>query len=353
MTGKLVSASLTSRNYGIDAARLISMFMVVLLHNLGHGGVLDWRMDTSHDVIFFILENASIIAVNVFGLISGYLSFGKDVKPKRALSLWTAGLFWSLSTAIIGLLRKEMPLESVLVAAFPILTKEYWYLNAFLVLQIIVPLLNAGIDRLSPREHANLALSLIASCSILGSIGSLGINNGYSVMWLMVLWIAGAAIKRNESDLRKIPSRLLITVIVVVPLITTLIEWLKSNQFGEDPTVMIAYDNPFVTLYALAFFLLSLRLSIANSWVKRMLSFYSPLAFGVYLIDSSNWFFDVWLTNRFVFLSSEPLLLGISIVIFISIAMFLSFLSLECLRQRYLFPLLGHSFARLRRVIRS
>ncbi len=32
-----------NRNYGIDALRIISMFMVVILHSLGHGGDIRFR----------------------------------------------------------------------------------------------------------------------------------------------------------------------------------------------------------------------------------------------------------------------------------------------------------------------
>lgn len=44
------------RAYGIDIARLTSMFMVVLLHNLGRGGVLDWTLDSIRDLAYLQLK---------------------------------------------------------------------------------------------------------------------------------------------------------------------------------------------------------------------------------------------------------------------------------------------------------
>lgn len=44
------------RQYGIDIARLASMFMVVLLHNLLQGGVLDWTLDSMRDLLYMALE---------------------------------------------------------------------------------------------------------------------------------------------------------------------------------------------------------------------------------------------------------------------------------------------------------
>ena len=62
------------RAYGIDIARLTAMFMVVLLHNLGRGGILDWTLDSVSDLAYLGIENYAIVAVNVFALISGYLN---------------------------------------------------------------------------------------------------------------------------------------------------------------------------------------------------------------------------------------------------------------------------------------
>ena len=68
------------RAYGIDIARLTAMFMVVLLHNLGRGGILDWTLDSVSDLAYLGIENYAIVAVNVFALISGFLSAGKPLK---------------------------------------------------------------------------------------------------------------------------------------------------------------------------------------------------------------------------------------------------------------------------------
>lgn len=53
------------------------MFMVVLLHNLGRGGVLDWSLATRGELIYACLNNAASVAVNVFAIISGYLAVGR------------------------------------------------------------------------------------------------------------------------------------------------------------------------------------------------------------------------------------------------------------------------------------
>lgn len=91
------------RLYGIDIARLTAMFMVVVLHNLGRGGVLDWTMDSIGDAIYLALENYAIVAVNVFALISGYLSAGKPPRARSIFSVWGTACFLVRSHCASGI----------------------------------------------------------------------------------------------------------------------------------------------------------------------------------------------------------------------------------------------------------
>ena len=51
------------RNYGIDLLRLVAMFMVVILHVLGQGGVLSATTGDKHHIAWF-LETAAYCAVD-------------------------------------------------------------------------------------------------------------------------------------------------------------------------------------------------------------------------------------------------------------------------------------------------
>lgn len=69
----------TRRNYGIDALRLFSMLLVVTLHVLGHGGVLENLVGKKYAVCW-LLECFSFCAVNCYGIISGYVGFSDKKK---------------------------------------------------------------------------------------------------------------------------------------------------------------------------------------------------------------------------------------------------------------------------------
>ena len=60
------------KNIGIEIVRILSMYMVMILHILGHGGILKSENIYSFSFIsIWFIEIISIVAVNLFGLISG------------------------------------------------------------------------------------------------------------------------------------------------------------------------------------------------------------------------------------------------------------------------------------------
>lgn len=60
-----------TRNYGIDFLRMISMIMIVMLHTLGHGGILRSVSFLSvHYQIAWLLEVIAFGAVNTYAMCS-------------------------------------------------------------------------------------------------------------------------------------------------------------------------------------------------------------------------------------------------------------------------------------------
>ena len=65
----------TKRNIGIDLLKIVSMLMIVTLHMLGHGGVLDNMPPMSRCYqVAWLIEIACYGAVNCYALASGFLT---------------------------------------------------------------------------------------------------------------------------------------------------------------------------------------------------------------------------------------------------------------------------------------
>lgn len=329
------------REYGLDIARLASMFMVVLLHNLGRGGVLDWSLATRGELIYACLNNAASVAVNVFAIISGYLAVGRKTNWRKVLGLWGTAVFWSVSTALVGLLGGAEPGPWLYRAFFPVLTSRYWYLSSYLVMQLLLPFVCEGIERLESRRIGRLSVLLVIACSVLGSIrydnrAGIGINDGYSVMWLIALWILGAAIKLNLDKINAaLRSPVLVGAVLVIPVVLTFLE-VKGLAVGIEPHGWIAYVSPLLVVDAICVFLLCQRIAGLPKPVERVLVVLSGSAFGVYLIDTSSWFYDIWLVGRFAWIGELPLVMGLPMLLGMTLLMFVGFLLLETARRKLL-----------------
>lgn len=62
---------LDKRNYGIDLLRLVSMFLIVVLHSLSRGALVGVAPFNIHYEAGFLIEALTYCAVNCFALISG------------------------------------------------------------------------------------------------------------------------------------------------------------------------------------------------------------------------------------------------------------------------------------------
>lgn len=320
------------RLYGIDIARLAAMFMVVTLHNLGQGCVLDWTIDSIRDCAYLALENYAIIAVNVFALISGYLSAGKPLKARSIFSIWTTACFWSVASALLGFALGQISVIDLLASPFPVSTAEYWYLNSYLLLQLLVPLLNCAIESLTASQLGITSATLLVASTLFQSTG---LNNGYSTMWLAVLWLVGAAIKRNKTTVDSLlDTKRLALAYLLLPLIVLTFQWNDVHVLHLNPYRWLSYSNPFVATSSICFFILATRANIRSPKTKQVLKVASPLAFAVYTLDNSSWFYNIWLLGRFSWLLNQPVYIGVPIIVIISIAIFMAFLTLEFIRKK-------------------
>ena len=83
----LLKADHNNRVLGVDALRVVSMLMVLTLHVLGTGGILNTAVSKKYWAVWF-LEIAAFCAVNCYALISGYVGVYSKYKFSNLAELW-------------------------------------------------------------------------------------------------------------------------------------------------------------------------------------------------------------------------------------------------------------------------
>ena len=103
----MIDSRKTTRNQGIDLLRNLSMFMVVMLHVLGLGGLLSATQGQGLKYeLLKVIHIGSMCAVNCYGLISGYVGYGSKWKISSIVTLWLQVFLYSVGIGLLFYILK-------------------------------------------------------------------------------------------------------------------------------------------------------------------------------------------------------------------------------------------------------
>ncbi|WP_115129752.1 acyltransferase [Streptococcus pluranimalium] len=272
-------------NAGIDFLRIFAMFMIVVTHVLGKGGVRDSVAGTVdvHFLQTWIIQASVYVAVNCYALISGYVVFRSSFKYSKVVNLGLQVAFYSIGITLFFLiLGKDIGSNDWLAAFFPVITGQYWYVTAYFGLMLTMPFFNIALPRMELSDLAKMIVTGFIVFSLLPvlldtSVSEFSLSKGFSMTWLILLYIAGAFLAR--IDLKKYNKPFILIAIYVLSIAATLIlKYTVSEKWYW-------YTSPTISLGALALFILFVNLKIAPAGrLVSFIKFFAPATFGVYLV---------------------------------------------------------------------
>lgn len=261
------------RNYGIDFARLLSMLMVVVLHNLLNGGILSLSSTNSHNLIYWYIENLVIVAVNMFAMVTGYLMVDHKFRLNKILKLWSVVWFWSITTTfvVMVLFFHVIEVKPLIKSVFPVIFKQYWYFNAYLVLFLAIPFINAGFRMMDKDLMCKVVSWLLILFTTVGFINNLFLEKGYSALWLMMMYLVGGVIKKSKNRILGQSTLFLLSIYFIGAAISLLGEYVSMVKLGHVE-YWISYNSPIVAIQSIALFVLLSRLKFKNIFIQKFLS---------------------------------------------------------------------------------
>lgn len=277
------------RNYGIDFLRIITMMMVVTLHVLGHGGVLG-RLERGslRYMLAWFLETAAFCSVNTYALISGYVGGNSKPKCSRLIMLWLQVIFYTVLITFIFTLQKPDLINAFAWkrAIFPVFTKQYWYITGYFGLYLILPYIHWIIEKMTLRQAVFGGGIGFIAFSILPSVlqtDPFNIAEGYSMLWLCILYIVGGCMKKFDYFVNWDKRNLVLLYLGAV-----LVSWGSKLVFDvtktKDSMLLLNYISPTVVIMAIALVALFSKIDIVNRKLLKLISILSPATLGVYII---------------------------------------------------------------------
>jgi len=193
------------RMVNIEVLRLLAMMMVVSLHYLAKGELLEKLTGplSAKGHLAWLLESFSIAAVDVYVLISGYFLVETGFRCRRVISLVLQVMFYTCLLPVVLILTGILPVGeitfyNILQCIFPTNMLHYWFVSAYVLMFLFTPVLNAAVHGMKKRQLQTAIVILLIMESLSKTVIPVRLeldNLGYDAYWFMVVYLIAAYIR--------------------------------------------------------------------------------------------------------------------------------------------------------------
>ena len=210
--------------------RIIIMYMILLLH----ANFLTFGAPQDHSLSSFtrcLAEAFTLTPVNIFVLITGFFSTRFSLTKVMGLVYMVLFCIFPISLLLIGCHVVEFDLDYLDFRC-------YWFINSYIGLVILSPVLNAAVERLSKKVFKTFLISFYVICLIDALICINGINTsgGYSMVWFIFLYMLGRYLRLYTPSFS---SRRLLVALAVSCLAQALVLFYLHRDDYVQPFVVI------------------------------------------------------------------------------------------------------------------
>ncbi|MCM1143280.1 MAG: acyltransferase [Blautia sp.] len=342
------------RKTNIELLRVLSMFLVIMIHLMTKTSVL-WEMNPGQPVYYisWFLYALCMTGVNCYVLISGYFWEETKFRFEKLLQIYFQVLFYSITIALV-LYACKVELKSSWADVFlPITSSEYWFATIYIGLYCFAPYLALIIQNMEEKPYRRLLLLLGVLFSVIPTFlhkdGWLNEGGAYGIVWFIYLYLIGGYLRKYYADGKKKAGWYYLVSILVIPLCKFAVLFVGRIGFVSRilrEEIIFKISEIFYSFNALPALCASVFLfcffcsvQIKNEKLAKGIQFTGGLTFGIYLVHNNRNLAHVlwegvrindWLVERENILA----ILGIWIGVFIVCG------AVEFVRQR-LFQWLG------------
>ena len=338
------------RNTGIDLARIVSMYSIIVEHVLGHGRAL--TKFSKYKELYFI-NIMFLYGAGTYTLISGYIGF-KSNKYSNLLYLWFWTIFYTSSiTFYVNKFGSKFKAGKVnYTNFFPVIFGVYWYFTKYFGMYLFLPVINKGIAYLTKCELRNVLMSFIfiyiIERNIMNPRGDPFIlYNGCSVIWFLICFIMGAYFGKFNYIYHGFKKFIFCILLLHIFFYSTYFCYNFSfypmqNIKGYYKAKLMIYLKQIFTkaissvpiiLQSISVLLFLIQIKY-NKYLAKIISFIGPLTFGIYLIHEHKLIRSLFIRTLFAKDSNNlPLHSVIKLILLRAIKIFIISVSIDYLRH--------------------
>lgn len=291
------AAGRSRRLSNMELLRIVAMLMVVAIHMCYYSfGTPTWT-----DVLLqgpvvvgrVAVQSFTAVCVDVFVLLSGY--FGIRASGRRLAGLVFQVLLLTMAVILGYMSFTDGPYSSgrwLLDASI----LGGWFVRAYVMLYVLSPILNAFVEKATPRQLGRVTLILLLLVILWGWLMRVEFSGGFSDLFFVVLYLVGRCVKLCPSRLFRLRGSAYVLIYVACSLLTlgtSLLGMRLHVRWAEAPS----YESPFTIVASVALLLAFARIPFHNRWVNRV----AASSFAVYLLHACT---------PFLPLTMKPLVIG-------------------------------------------
>ena len=287
------------RNLGIDSLRIIAIFFIINHHIIYHGASINKINNFSFKNNLLLFMNTIFCSgVNIFGMISGFVGF-RSHNYSNLIYLLFQTFIYNYGIALYYKITKPLSVKDLNLYLYPLFISDYWYFTAYFSMYFFLQIINSGIKEIGKRELGlfNFIIFSIFSCfnqishySTVLRKDLFGLTNGFSYIWLIILYFYGGYFGKFNNDSHNYNKFIIflicISFILIVALLRNIIIINKIKRYKSDFGMLVEYTSPSSVIISICFIIMLSKINIQFFLLKKIIGFFSPLTYGVYLLHN-------------------------------------------------------------------
>lgn len=323
------------RDIGPEWLRIFAMILIILSHVAIHSNFV-FDSICFNSVYLSVLSMGGKIGVNIFILISGYYSVKSHPTVDKAIRLMAQTVFYCVVLYFVSCAvgASDFRLKYIIYALTPFISnKGYWFITIYMLLYILTPFINGGLQQLTKKQHLCMIVLFMLVWAVLPrTYGAFFSEQSYGISelgWFVLAYSVGAYLRLYPIKLynHRVAAFLLWTGTAVVMVSAKIIQQLGISVQGRTGIIINAVLN-FITdssLYGPVAFVFAILSMIVFQQLKlkprKVVYMVSASTFGIYLIHDSEWlrnhiWNDLYKMSRFT--DSSFLIIAVLIVMLIT-----------------------------------
>ena len=288
------------RQANMELLRMVSMMGITILHILYWNDAILTESSTITGLrtAGSVLESLCVPVVATYVMISGYYDTSEEFRLSRLLRLLAEVWFYSIGLHLVlravGVVPPGESIWDLARYVLPVMMGHYWFVTAFVVMEILAPLLTAAAERVDRRTLRGVIGGLLVYECVLKTVLPFQLTEdgqGYDFSFFLLLFLIAAYLRRYGVPKRVSSGRgaalLYFGSCAVSAAVQIGASFLhaKTGSFSYLMNAPFHYNYLFAVTASCGLFLMFRGIRIPEGRAARLIRSLSPLTFGVYLIQ--------------------------------------------------------------------